>query len=47
MLHKINVQQLLGISYSKYHNLCSDSFAKFVWLPLHAYKPPLQDDTKL
>ena len=42
----INVQQLLEIACIISHNLCYEDSTKFVWLPLHSHKPPLQDDTK-
>ena len=44
---KINVQQLLEITYIISHNSCSEGATKFVWPPLQMLKLPLQDDTKL
>jgi len=45
--HKINLQQLLEVTYIIYHNACFEGIIKFVRPPLDTHKPPLQHDINL
>ena len=46
-MHKIDAQQPIKVSYTIYHNSCSEGSINFVQLPLHMNKPPLSNDIKI